>query len=94
MAIIELTDDESIIENLGMFTCTPTASVPVRFRIRGLVVDRGLSIEKPVAAKPVRALLLRMSPETALGLAVEILRAAQRAKVPLPEGVELRSATP
>ena len=90
---IKLSGHETRIEDLGMFTCKPTASARLKFLVRGVVVDRLRSVQSPVAAKPATTLVLPMSPETALGLAVEILRAAQQANIPLPKGVELQSGT-
>lgn len=90
---ITLNGFETRIEDLGMFKCTPTASVPTTFLVRGVVVDRRHSAQSPVAATPATTLVLPMSPEAALGLAVEILRAAMQPNIPLPEGVELRGGT-
>lgn len=91
MTTITLTEHESRIEDLGMFTCTPTASVPPRFLVRGVTVDRHRSTQSPVAAKPATTLVLPMPPETAIQLAVAILRAAQQANIPLPREVTIQS---
>lgn len=94
MATMKLQQHKTRIEDLGMFTCKPTASTPQQFLIRGVVVDRLASVVRsPVAAKPAAALLLPMPPETAIQLAVAILRAAEQANIPLPKEVSLQSGT-
>lgn len=90
---MKLSEFETVIEDLGMFTCKVTASVPPKFRIRGVTVDRLASIQSPVAAKPATTLVLPMRPETAIQLAVEILRAATEAGIELPKEVSYRSPT-
>jgi hypothetical protein len=84
---------ETVIEDLGMFTCKVTDSVPPMFRIRGATVDRERSVQYLVAARPATTLVLPMSPETAIQLAVEILKAATEAKIELPKEVSYRSPT-
>jgi hypothetical protein len=91
MAILKLEPFENTIEDIGLLTCTVTASVPPMFRIRGVVLDRRALTPSQVVAKPATTLVLPMRPETAIELAVAILQAAQSANIELPAEVSLRS---
>jgi hypothetical protein len=85
---IKLEPHENVVENLGMFTCKLTAGLNPKFRVHGVALVPGEKTPHP--ATPVTTLVLPMSPETAIQLALAISEAAIEAKIPLPRGVLVR----
>lgn len=84
---IKLEPHETRIENIGNFMCYLTADATPEFRVRGVVLAPAGSTPHRETARPVAKLVLPMSLETGLQLALAISQAATEAGIPLPKGV-------
>jgi hypothetical protein len=84
---IELGPHENWIKDLGMFKCYLTADATPEFRVRGVVLAPPGSTPDRKPARPATTLVLPMSLETGVQLALAISKAATEAGIPLPKGV-------
>ena len=90
---ITLEPGESRIEDHWRFNAYLTASSPPRCIVRGIALDPEQKAPRRQKGQLATTLVLPMSPDEAIELALAISEAVTTANIPLPTGVLVRSGT-